>query len=41
MAAMHPEVIVIGDACRAWSDVIVCLDEAGAESVKCISILED
>lgn len=35
------DVIVIGDACRDWSDVIVCLDEAGAESVKCISILED
>lgn len=35
------DVIVIGDSCRDWSDVIACLDEAGAESVKCISILED
>ena len=33
-------VIVIGDKCRDWAELVSCLDEAGADSVKCISILE-
>ena len=32
-------VIVIGDDCSDWKDVVSCLEEAGAGSVKCVSIL--
>ena len=33
-------VIVISDACSDWEDVVSCLDAAGADSVKCVSILQ-
>ena len=33
-------VIVIGDQCTDWNGIVTCLDEAGAYSVKCVSILE-
>ena len=33
-------VIVISDECSDWKDVVTCLEEAGADSVKCVSILQ-
>lgn len=33
-------VIIIGDKCRDWDELVSCLDDAGADSVKCISIIE-
>ena len=32
-------VIVISDKCSSWDELNSCLEEAGAQSVKCISII--
>ena len=33
-------VIVISDECSDWRDVVACLEAAGADSVRCVSILK-
>ena len=33
--------VIIGDSCDDWSEIATCLEEAGAESVKCISIVDN
>ncbi len=35
------DAIIIGDKCNDWSPVVSCLDKAGANSVKCVSIIDN
>lgn len=33
------DIIIIGDFCENWAPIVSCLDNAGASSIKCVSII--
>lgn len=33
------DIIIIGDFCENWTPIVSCLDNAGASSIKCVSII--